>query len=382
MARESYQKGRVEQRSRKTGVVYVLRYRLRKGDGWVEKTEELKGCRNDKEAQKAADKRMVEINRMNNGAGGITVQSFVQTHWAAYVANFGYKPSTAYNHQKLIDRYILPLLGDKDLTRIKPGDISEFFKQARKDGKARVNLYSLLRLMFGIAEEFDLIEVSPVRPKLHRPVVEKREKPTLTVEEIKRLIACIEVEYQLLVICGATMGLRIGELQALRWQDVDFANRLLTINHTLWRKRLLEPKTRSSRRTMRIPEPLVELLAMQQNRSRWSGPDDFVFARDDGGPLDASNLRVFHLYPAMDRAGIARQKFTHGFHIFRHSAATMAYALTKDLRAAQDLLRHASLNVTADIYVHTGENRSSEVAEALSRVIVAETVAGGGGRVQ
>jgi integrase len=68
----------------------------------------------------------------------------------------------------------------------------------------------------------------------------------------------------------------------------------------------------------------------------------------------------------MDKAGIQREKFNHGFHIFRHSAITMLYRLTGDLKRAQGFARHSRISTTADTYVHSDpvESESTEMIAA------------------
>src|ERR1044071_5841889 len=144
-----------------------------------------------------------------------------------------------------------------------------------------------------------------------------------------------------LFLCMALTGLRVGELLGLRWRDIDFQNRRLTVMRTLWRKKLLTPKTEASKRTLHLPVALVEILKIQRHQSTWTAPDDFVFAKEDGAPLNADALRVNVLFPALEKAKIVRQKSTHGFHLFRHSAASIVHAETRDLSLAQELLGHS-----------------------------------------
>jgi site-specific recombinase XerD len=79
-------------------------------------------------------------------------------------------------------------------------------------------------------------------------------------------------------------------------------------------------------------------------------------------------MRVMVLYPALERAGIARGKSMHGFHLFRHPAASIAHAETRDLTLAQELLGHTRLSTTADIYTHTS-GAAEQATETLAREI-------------
>ncbi|HXG65597.1 MAG TPA: tyrosine-type recombinase/integrase [Blastocatellia bacterium] len=87
--------------------------------------------------------------------------------------------------------------------------------------------------------------------------------------------------------------------------------------------------------------------------------------------MNPSALRN-HLYKAMDKAGIKRGKGTHGFHIFRHSAGSLLYAKSRDLKLVQGTLRHADISTTSDIYVHLDDKVLGEGTEILAQEILGE----------
>ena len=269
---------------------------------------------------------------------------------------------------------MLPAFGAKLLKEITPADITGFFGAREKEGwtgSFKRTIYALLRVMFEVALDYGLIHSSPVKRKLHRPSVERREKPILTVEEIRRVVEAISEEHRPLFLCLALTGLRIGELLALRWQSIDFENNRLTVTHTLWRRQLLSPKTAASKRILHMPASLASVLRTQMRRSEFNEPGDFVFASLDGSPFSADNLRLCILYPALEVAGVVRSRSTHGFHLFRHSAASIVHACTRDIALAQELLGHTRLSTTADIYTHT-RTAAEQATETLAREILSD----------
>ena len=271
MARKSYQKGRIEQRPRKNGLVYVLRYRLREGGAWRERTEELVNDRGHpckaqtgravtQEARRAADRRMIEINDLNNGAlasikpsrtvaevtpQAMTVSEFVGGLWQYHKRKV--KASTAYHYDSLMKLYILPAFGSKPLDEIGPQEVTLFLGKLDQKGLSgpykQVIYQLLLNTLFETAVAHDLIERSPLRRKLHRPVADRKEKPILTADQIRKVIEAVEAEYRALFVCVALTGLRIGELLGLRWCDLDFEERTLKVSRSLWRSQLMTPKT-------------------------------------------------------------------------------------------------------------------------------------------
>jgi integrase len=324
---------------------------------------------------KALDKKMKEINAQNNNPrpSCVTLEDFESGLWQAYIASKSYKPSTTYNYQSILDRHILPSIGRKEIAKIRPEDLTMFFASVRAKGvsnKYLLNVYNVISLMFDVAAEYNLIESTPVKRKLHRPEWERGQKPSLRPEEIGKVLENVPTEHFPLFALIAITGLRLGEALAPRWMDINFDARTLSITYSLWRGRLVAPKTKASERSLHLPQALVEILRGHHERSRWREPEDFIFCREDGSPWDPDHLREQVLYPAMEAAGIKRGNGTHGFHIFRHSAGSIVYANTRDLRLAQELLRHSQIGATSDVYVHVESSVASEATDTLAKAIL------------
>ena len=113
-----------------------------------------------------------------------------------------------------------------------------------------------------------------------------------------------------------------------------------------------KPKTKRSCATLGLPGRIVDELIAHRNGSSFTEPDDFIFCRSDGSPLDPDHLRRQVLYPAMERAGIQRTKRAHGFHVFRHSTGSILFDAGEDVKSIQEYLRHSRLTTTMDVYLH------------------------------
>lgn len=378
MARSSYQKGRVERRKTKTRAYWVLRYRLRDDKGkWRDMWEQLQTSSPFlRDARKEADTRMVEINAINNGTHqSLSFGLFTKSRWKHYAERL--KPSTRYSYESILDTWILPAFTDLLLDRIEPGDITDLLHKLEVKGvsaKYRLNVYALLKVMFEVAVEYSLVKVSPVRRKLHRPETERRAKPALTAEQVTKVLSNVPVEYRALFVLLSITILRSGELLGLRWFNVDFGAETLSITHSLWRGHLGTPKTKASVKTFRLPAALLTILKAHRTAASHTEPEDFIFCRVDGSPLDQDHLREVVLYPALRASGIEPQARTHGFHLLRHSGASILWALTKDLKQVQSHARHASATTTADIYIHQDERIDGEAGELLARAILTSGV--------
>lgn len=371
--RTSYQRGNVQLHNGE----WTLRYREfnHAKREWTTKREKLGKFRDKKAARRAAEPIMVRVNERNNSSKpsevlDITFRQFVEDRWRTYTAKL--QPSSIDCYNSLMSNHLLPVFNDKRIRDVMPIDISDFLKNIRKThsiNTARL-LYAMLRHIFGLAEQYDLIDKSPVRPKLHMPEAAKIDKPTLNVEQIGLIARNLKDEQeQLLALFIAVTGLRIGEALALRWMD--FKGNELRINHTLYKGRLKQPKTESSIRPISLAPVIEKALWAHRDKSKFQAATDYIFCRPDGTPLSASLLRT-HLYQAMDKSCIKRESRKFGFHIFRHTAGTLLYARSRDLKLVQGALGHSNISTTSDIYVHLGEAVVQEGALMLAEEILSK----------
>jgi integrase len=200
---------------------------------------------------------MQTINRLNNSLlvqPVMTVQRFVDTVWRDYLDQRGVKPSTIYSYDSMLQNLVLPSFGQKIVDQITPVRLSLLFKAAREkkySPKTLLNLYSLLKVIFEVTRELDLIEASqtaeaaPAQSRAHGKA-ELHARPT------------------------SWLGLRLGELLALCWANLE--RQTLEIRRSLWRGKLqATPKTRASQARISLPNELAVLLAGHRQQSKWSG---------------------------------------------------------------------------------------------------------------
>jgi integrase len=376
MARNRTQNGWVRCR----GGRWSIHYRIRAGDGWIQKSEAAPSAKGQDDAEKILRRRIKEVNNSNKADGPTSglgdLRGFVKGPlWRQYLENKEMRDSTIYTYDSMLNRIVLPALGDKALAIITAEDVSSLLGRLRSEKKSKkyiLNVYALLKCIFEVAHENDLIDKTPVRLKLHRPKVresEKSEKPTLSADQVRRVEAGFPSEMRALCACVALTGLRLGELLGLQWGDVDLEASVLTVSRRVWRGRINEPKTEATKRRIGMSRQLTERLREHWAASKWPRADDFIFAQEDGRPMDPDHLRRQVLYPALEAAGIARLPRTHGFHLFRHTFGSIYHAETGDLKLTQKAMGHARISTTADIYVHPDDEVIGDGFEAVADTI-------------
>jgi integrase len=363
MARKSFQKGCLQWHNNQWTLLYWL------VDHKAGKRVQKRECaafksftdRNDKKAaQETAIEFLKPINRLNSNPiiqaeKSLTFAQFVKGRWASYLANRKLEPSTLDLYACITRRHLLPFFGDDVLAEISMGRVTDFFDRLAGKRKAGTiaNIYKVLHIMFDVAFEYGFISVKPIRKKLHKPECERAEKPILPVEQARELLRGLTYNHRLFVATLAVLTVRFNEGAALRWQNVDFETGLVSLTHGLYKGKLkAKLKTKASRRKFELPTGLLAALKKLRSESQFNSDDDFIFCDAIGQPINALNFLSNVLYPQMDRLGIQRATRTHGFHILRHTAATVLHELTGNIETAQKALGHARRSTTEDYYDH------------------------------
>lgn len=373
MTRQSYQQGYVSKPIHtRYGDAFKIRYRVRTAEGkWKQKSETLYNLSGRKAARAVLDKRIQEASNPNYEATDLTLRQFVDAYWRPSLDRKGVKLSTRENYESVLDNHILPALGDYRLADIAPLHVEQFAQAKSKSGlsgKTVRNILLVLQAIFSLAVDNDLVVKSPIR-KSHKPVYRSQEKPVWAPKVVLAIIQAAPKPYRALFCCAGLVGPRQGELLALQWKHVDLKERKLRIEQSLWRGQLVPPKTAGSVRTIYFGNVLATVLEEHRQSATHREPEDFVFCKADGSPLHPDVLRKDVLYPILDKLGVERTPGASGFHTFRHSVASILNACTGNLKLAQRLLGHSTVDVTADVYTHTSVEAEREGTVAIERAI-------------
>jgi integrase len=288
------------------------------------------------------------------------------------------KASSRNLYRKQADRYLLPTFGSRALASIAPGDVRGFLgKMAERTGSSTVaSTYRLLRRVLNVAVEEERIPRNPAS----RVTVAKgssREPRFLTPEEISALASEVPEQYRALVLLLGYGGLRIGEAVALRVKDVDTMRRRVQIRIAVAEVegRLVEGSPKGGRpRTVRVPVFLADELA-EHIAPRASEPEARAFPGERGGPLYPSYFRRKVFQPATRRLGFEPPPRVHDL---RHTAVALAIGAGYHAKAIQEMLGHASITTTLDLYGHLFDTLQEEAADRLDAIYRA---AGEGGQV-
>lgn len=324
--------------------------------------------------------------------------------WLKNVAALTLKERTLANYRNYTRR-IYAAIGHLRLDKITARDIQKFisdmsngerldkYRKGKLSAKTIKNHVSLISGIYEYAIRMQTVSVNPCKATT-LPKSETVEREIYTMEETQRIMDLLKLEpeknlrFVVYFTLSVFTGFRRGELLGLEWRDVNFDKATVTINRTsaYTKERGIfteTPKTRTSYRTLKLPEPIMELLkrykAWQEEYIENAG-DKWVeeIAGLDGKPV--ANERLFTkwdgtpMFPNTPALFFGRFCKKHGLrylscHSFRHLNASILINAGVDVKTIQNCLGHSSATTTISVYCHAFQAAQAAAMEAVSSVI-------------
>ena len=283
------------------------------------------------------------------------------------------RPSTVRDYRIVVDKVLVPALGSAPLDQVTSGHIDTFrARLVAADELSPRTINKYLALIHGIlkrAQRVYGLAANAAAGVERQPVRRSGDFDVLTAEEVEALVRAASSEQDgALYASAAYAGLRLGELRALRWRDVDFAKRLVHVRRSYVEREEGVPKSGRVRSVPMIDQ-LARALDGLSRRENFTGDEDLVFGNEVGEHFDDSALRR-RFYAARQRAGLKQIRF----HDLRHTFGTLAVQVfpLSDVKA---YMGHADIATTM-VYVH--HVPQIDAADRLSRAL--QTAAEGPGQ--
>jgi integrase len=303
--------------------------------------------------------------------GGRTLREVVDEWHAAALAGVAltrsgqpYKPSTARNYELALRRRVVPALGEVRLRDLRRPRLQRLVDELRTSGlepstcrNTVIALQAVLR--FALAREE--MDVNPARG-LQLPIVRLRRVRIATPEEAVRLLAVLPERDCAIWATAFYAGLRLGELRALLWTDIDLQRRIIEVRRSFDIKAgVVPPKYRSSERRVPILRPLEIELHNLRKRTWRTG---MALGLSASRPFDPKGLRR-RAKRAWDAAGLEPI----GLHECRHTFASLLIDAGVNAQAIKEYIGHSSIATTFDLYGHLMPGSHSEVARRVDRYL-------------
>jgi integrase len=302
----------------------------------------------------------------------------------------GWSPTTVRSNRHVVEGKIRPALGKIRLSKLTARHLDQLYADLRAKGNAPSTVrlvHALIRSALHQAERWDLVDrnvanranpPAAAAPYIKVPSPEQVQGLTDAAYELALAEGNRHPELATLVPIAALIGARAGEICALRWTDLDWNARTLTIARSVyavsgggWAEKA--PKTRSGRRTLALDHTALAWLTLRHEQAQDLAQEHgaklfeegFVFAGEVDG--SAPTRPDFLSKWFADLADLAGVDVT--LHSLRHYAATQSVAANIDIRTIANRLGHAAVGFTLQTYAAPVTERDRELAEALGQTL-------------
>lgn len=289
------------------------------------------------------------------------------------------KPATERKYQYMIDRHILPELGNLRLTQISAPVINSYLanklKNGRLDGSGPLSpsyvrtITLIINSIMSFAAEEKLCP--PLSSRVNKPVATSKELAVLSKTEQRVLVEAISTNPNgtaIGILIALYAGLRIGEICALEWEDEDFLDAIIRVRHTVSRvpdnssssnksKLVIDkPKTASSVRTVPMCSALYEILKEYSCRHKYR----YIVSNCSG--FVSPRTFEYRYHEILKRSGVKQINF----HALRHTFATRCIEADVDIKSLSEILGHSNVSITLSTYVHSSMDLKRRQLEKLA----------------
>lgn len=298
-------------------------------------------------------------------------------------------PKTQRSYKNHLNNRIVPALGHIDMIKLRPQHIIQFLEELKKpglrldgkkgelSGESIMYCFRVLSSMLQDAMQWQIINNNPCN-RVKAPIVKRHKYKLLSEEEIKQMLQYLDEEqlkYRMIVLLAIDSGLRLGELMALKWSDIDMKNNILNVtksNQALGGKGVFtkSPKNESSVRNLVLSASIMELL---KKYSLWQKEQKFMLANkwyDENWLFIKWDGQA--MYPTTPsqwfRKFLKRKGLPHmPFHALRHLSATLLISLGIPLKNVSNRLGHADIRTTANIYSEALQSVDEKAANKMDQ---------------
>lgn len=299
--------------------------------------------------------------------------------WLQKYIKHSIKLRTFLLYQGIIKNHIVPILGEYKLHDLSPKIIQNFISSKIEDGNLSnkqklsyntvYSITSVLKQVLKYAFSLSLLPKDLLTTIKLPPVSEKKIEIFETFEQQKIENYCLfsKPNYIGIVLCLYT-GIRIGELLALTWEDIDLENKIISINKSLSilkikgssSKHIDKPKTKSSVRIIPIPKQLIPFIKKIKKTSQ----SKYLISTRNNEMVDIRSYQ--RSFEAMQKRLNIKYR---NFHSLRHTFATRALELGMDVKTLSEILGHNNATVTLNRYTHSLLEYKKEMINKLGKNI-------------
>lgn len=315
--------------------------------------------------------------------------------WLAQTEKAGNMKTSSLERLKGCQARTYAAIGHLYVTKITMRQIQSFINNLAEDGinqqtggglstKSQKHYLNFISDVFRYAIQCGIVNDNPCR-NVSTVKFEPSQREVYTIEEEKKILKNLKnapSKYRVFLMLAVFGGFRRGEILGFEWKDIDFDSGVISVVRTSSYQNkstgvyTTSPKTKSSRRSIRLPDELINELKQyktEQTRQRLQLGDmwhdsDRLFTQEDGKPMHTNTVYVW-LKKFCERNDIPFK----GIHAFRHSFATeIIQSGEVDIKTVSAVLGHSQTSTTLNIYAHACEQANARAVDVISDLLGSE----------
>lgn len=317
---------------------------------------------------------------INQDLENITVKELFDK-WLDLIMKRKLKESTLREYKNTSKKRIISVLGDYRVKNLNSVVLQEYINDLSDEGLSPRYIEYISTILHGALEsarKWKVISNNPLHD-VEKPRPRRVKHKVWSLEEVNSFLEVAKVvnpRIYAIVSFALKTGLRRGEILALKWDDIDFDNKIIIVSKSLMLGdggyRIDTPKTESSLRTVSFGNSLYKDLKWwkaKQNRLKLAtrnryNEKNFVFTNTVGNHIDPSVLG-HEFNKVIESAGVTKIRF----HDLRHTHATLCLEAGMSLKELQDRLGHSSIKTTGDVYAHVTDKMRKNTSDLFDDYI-------------
>lgn len=300
-----------------------------------------------------------------------TLENYINEFMISYKCNLSI--TTYEQYTKILTKHIYPILGKLKLSELQPIHLQKYVDMKIKELKPQTVKIHLNVLSIALTYAYKLRMIDDkIVDRIMIPKNNKFKNEIYTEEDLKILFEKVkDKNIELPIHLAVGFGLRISEILGLRWQDIDFENKVIHVRQITARVNgdviLKEPKTESSIRDLSGPQEIFEMLKKERKKQlqdRLKGRkmnEKLIFFDKKGNPI-AEDCISQRFRRFLKNTGLKQIRF----HDLRHAHATLLIQKNVNSKIISDRLGHSNITTTLNIYAHTMKEMDREAGEKIA----------------
>ena len=320
-------------------------------------------------------RKIIAEKRLNNNIDCVSCKLTVKELFALWLNNIrnSVKESTYTNYVMKLEKHILPYFNSIRYEKLTTEFLNKFIEIKFLEGYSSKYVYDIAVLIrsvsrfahkyYNYADKAEFMKMPKREPCKEKPMLSS-EQYTILITALKKDISPSNAG----ILLSAFTGIRLGELCALKWLDIDFEKRIIIVRKTMQRIKnsdgqsktkiiITSPKSRTSIREIPVPDWILSSL------SKLKREDDSYFLTGKNSFIEPRTMQYRF------KSLLKKLKLPYiNFHTLRHMFATRCVAVGFDVKTLSEILGHSTVELTLNRYVHSSLERKRQCMSMLSEV--------------